>query len=299
LKICPDRYRLTPFLAGLYGILDANFGRYEVICVDDASTDGSREVIERSVKDAGAQAVTVIHMSMPQGVELSMDAGMDLAIGDLIFEFDTVRADFDPSLVMEVYHKALEGYDIVSAVPQGRRGGSSALFYSLFNRYSGLGTAIRQETFRMVSRRAVNRIRSLNRTLVYRKAAYAGSGLGWAYVEHPGGMGHGRGLRAQMERTGLAMDTLILFTDVVQRLASVVSLLFLAITVAIGGYTWASYLGTHKPVEGWTPIMLFLSLGFFGVFLILTVAIRYLSLILRLVYKKKAYLVGSIERMDG
>ncbi len=45
--------------------------------------------------------------------------------------------------------------------------------------------------------------------------------------------------------------------------------------------------------------MLFLSMGFFGVFLILTVAIRYLSLILRLVYKKKAYLVGSIERMDG
>ena len=43
--------------------------------------------------------------------------------------------------------------------------------------------------------------------------------------------------------------------------------------------------------------MLFLSMGFFGVFL--TVAIRYLSLILRLVYKKKAYLVGSIERMDG
>ena len=92
--------------------------------MDDASTDGSREVIERSVKDAGAQAVTVIHMSMPQGVELSMDAGMDLAIGDLIFEFDTVRADFDPSLVMEVYHQALEGHDIVSAVPQGRRGGS-------------------------------------------------------------------------------------------------------------------------------------------------------------------------------
>lgn len=291
--------RLAPFLAGLYGVLGANFGRYEVICVDDASTDGSREVIGRSARDAGAQAVSVIHMSMPQGVELSMDAGMDLAIGDFIFEFDTVRADFDPSLVMEVYHKAMEGYDIVSAVPRGRRGGSSALFYSLFNRYSGMGTAIRQETFRMVSRRAVNRVRSLNKALVYRKAAYAGSGLEWAYVEHPGGAGQGRGLRAQMERAGLAMDALILFTDVVQRLASLVSLLFLALTVAIGGYTWASYFSSHKPVEGWTPIMLFLSLGFFGVFLILTVTIRYLSLLLRLVYKKKAYLVGSIERVGG
>ena len=71
----------------------------------------------------------------------------------------------------------------------------------------------------------------------------------------------------------------------------------MALTVIIGGYTWASYLSIHKPVEGWTPIMLFLSLGFFGIFLVLTVTIQYLSVILKLIYKKKVYLVSSIEKV--
>ncbi|MFR1038034.1 MAG: hypothetical protein ACLSE4_04095 [Clostridium sp.] len=61
----------------------------------------------------------------------------------------------------------------------------------------------------------------------------------------------------------LATDSLILFTNTIQKLSLYISMCFLGLTVAIGVYAWVSYFSAHKPVEGWTPLMLFLSLGFF------------------------------------
>ena len=95
------------------------------------------------------------------------------------------------------------------------------------------------------------------------------------------------------------MDTLILFTNAIQRLAFCVSLLFLFLSIGIGCYTWISYFSIRKPVEGWTPIMLFLSMGFFGVFLILTLILQYLSVVLRIVFKKKQYLIESIIKITN
>ena len=44
-----------------------------------------------------------------------MNAGVDLAIGDFVFEFDTVCMDYKTELLMQVYRRSLEGFDIVSA----------------------------------------------------------------------------------------------------------------------------------------------------------------------------------------
>ena len=38
--------------------------------------------------------------------------------GDFLFEFDKCLPDFEPSLIMDVYYRALEGYDVVAAAPR-------------------------------------------------------------------------------------------------------------------------------------------------------------------------------------
>ena len=58
------------------------------------------------------------------------------------------------------------------------------------------------------------------------------------------------------------------------------------------------YLGGGKPIEGWTTTMLVLTLGFFGVFLILAVVLRYLTLLVDLVFKHQRYLVEGIEKIQ-
>ena len=52
-----------------------------------------------------------------------------------------------------------------------------------------------------------------------------------------------------------------------------------------------------NPIEGWTTTLLFLSVAFFGLFMILTIIIKYLQIIVDMVFKRKHYIIESIEKL--
>ena len=128
-----DESGIENFLNMIRQTLEENFLSSEIICVNDASTDNSVEKIKSVSKSATSTSVSVVNMIHYHGVELSMNVRVDLAIGDFVFEFDSTVEDFPADIVMQVYRRCLQGYDIVSASPSGRRGFSSKLFYWLFN----------------------------------------------------------------------------------------------------------------------------------------------------------------------
>lgn len=70
------------------------------------------------------------------------------------------------------------------------------------------------------------------------------------------------------------------------------------LTIFSGIYTIYTYM-TGRPVAGWTTTMMFLSFAFFGVFVILTVLIKYVSLILDLNFSKQKYIMESIEKLNN
>lgn len=41
--------------------------------------------------------LTILNMSLHQGVEQAMNAGLDAAIGDFVFEFDSLDTPYPPS----------------------------------------------------------------------------------------------------------------------------------------------------------------------------------------------------------
>ena len=61
-------------------------------------------------------------------------------------------------------------------------------------------------------------------------------------------------------------------------------------------YSVVVYL-TANPVVGWTTTILFLSVAFFGLFGILTIIIKYLQLLVDLVFKRKQYSFENIEKL--
>jgi dolichol-phosphate mannosyltransferase len=232
-------------------------------------------------------------MSRHQGLELSMNAGVDLAIGDLIFEFDAIDATFDEELMMNAFNKSLAGHDIVSAVPRKVHGLFSRLFYRVYA--WGGGGEIGREGFRVVSRRALNRIKAASRYIPYRKALYAQSGLAAEKVYYNDNA-HGR-KGYSGERMSLALESLILFTGTVQKISLFISLFFAFLALGIGVYIVTVYFGARRPIEGWTPIMGFLVLGFFGLFLLFSFVFEYLSVILNTVFIRQRYMVESIEKL--
>ena len=290
--------RIGDFLETIIGIMEAYFQHSEIICVNDSSEDNSLTIIKRVGQKAVSASVTVINMSYFHGLELAMNAGLDMTIGDFVFEFDNTYLDFDPAAVMMIYSHSLKGYDIVSASADRKERFTSKLFYQVFARYSDISYKMSTESFRVLSRRAINRISSMNKTTPYRKVLYANCGLKSDNLKYTAvhNIPIVTNKKEKEFRVELAADSLILFTRIGYSFARSMMILMMLMSVLVTLYSVAVYTTAH-PVAGWTTTILFLSIAFFGLFGVLTIVIKYLQLLVNLVFKRKHYSFESIEKL--
>ena len=237
-----DAERVVPFASELNAQLDAHFDQYELVAVDDNCTDGTVDKLREWAKGL-AKPLTILHMSLRQGTEQCMNAGLDCAIGDYVLEFDSVEMQYEAELIWQAYETAQRGNDIVSVRP-------------------------------------------------YRKAAYATSGLKMAVLDFEGYA------KTENDRFDLAVNSLVLYTDAGYKISLGIAECMMWLALAELLYTLYIYLFGGYPVEGWTTTMFVLTLGFAGVFAILSIIIKYLSLLVDLVFKKQKYMVESIEKIQ-
>lgn len=290
--------RIEQFLSTVISVLENNFEHSEIICVNDCSSDDSLTVIKQASRKASCVSISVVNMSYYHGLETAMNAGMDLSIGDFVYEFDNTVLDFQAEEIMKVYRHSLQGYDIVSAVPDKPEKLTSRLFYRVFDRLTEQSYKMHTEQFRILSRRVINRISSMNKTVPYRKAIYASQGLRTDALKYrvlPGNDSK-QDKAEKSYRIGLAMDSLILFTEMGYRFSVIMTATMMLMSVFMTLYSIVIFV-TQNPVAGWTTTILFLSVAFFGLFGILTIIIKYLQLLVNLVFKRKHYAFESIEKL--
>lgn len=283
---------IVPFVEKIAHTLNTLFEKVEIIIVNDASTDNSAGLIKDDLA-LKQYSVSIVHMSFHQGIEVSMTAGVDLSLGDFIYEFDDLLIDYDISLIEKSYRKLIEGNDIVTVSPLKSNSIMSTLFYSVYNYFSLSHYKIRSDRFRILSRRSINRAYSISKTIPYRKALYVNSGLKIGYIEYfPN---QGREKSTNFFRNKMAINTLIIYTNLAFRISVVVTILLFLFTLGTVFYTLMVYFSDKKPIEGWTTLMILISGSFSGLFFLLAIVIKYLSLLVELVYSKKVYLYESIE----
>ena len=285
-----DGVRAVKFFKLLTEQLDAHFEQYELIAVDDACTDDTVSLLRDWARDL-TKPLTFLHMSLFQRLEPCMNAGLDAAIGDYVYEFDTTDVPYPADMIFAAYQTALTGSDIVSVCPN-RTNGSSRLFYGVFNANSHSAYRLRTDAFRLVSRRAVNRVHASSEHLPYRKAAYAASGLKMTDLTF-----EGRIIDKGAGRFSLAADSLTLYTDAGFKFSAGITLIMMVLALAELVYTLVIF-ATGHPVEGWTTMMFVLTLGFAGVFAVLAIIVKYLSLLVDLIFKKQKYLIESVEKIQ-
>lgn len=290
--------RIDNFLKMIIEVMENNFEHSEIICVNDSSEDDSPARIKKISLQAVSTSVSIVNMSYFHGLELAMNAGRDMTIGDFVFEFDNTYSDFEPSVIMGVYHHMLKGYDIVSASADRKERFSSKLFYTVFDKYSDAPYKMTTESFRVLSRRVINRIGLMNTMVPYRKVLYAGCGLKTDNLKYTvvSNIGIAEDSKEKDFRERLAADSLILFTGMGYSFAKTMTILMMTMSVFMILYSLIIYAMAH-PVEGWTTTILFLSVAFFGLFGILTIIIKYLQLLVNLVFKRQHYNFESIEKL--
>ena len=287
---------VTQFLENIHDFFFEKFESFEIILVNDASTDKTLELITQ-YKEKYKGKVTVITTAWKHNCELAMLAGTEMAIGDFIYEIDSTNLEFPIESLWDAYEKSATGFDIVFASPNGKLNMSSKIFYKILGKFSYQKLELRTESFKLITRRALNTVLKSKDKNRYRKIIYRFSGFPTAsiYFEPTKKIKSNMSLR---EKIDLATGILLSFSDIGLKLTLFLSILFFIISVLIGIYTISIYLTERSiVVTGWTTTMLFLSFSFSGMFLILTILGKYLTIILEETKSRPSYFIQSIRRI--
>lgn len=113
---------------------------FEIILVDDGSQDHSWQKVEAQCR--ADSRIKGFHLSRNFGQHSAITAGIEAALGEWVIVMDCDLQD-RPEEIVALYHKALEGYDIVLASRKNRRDSKqkqlwSKLFYRALSFLTGI-----------------------------------------------------------------------------------------------------------------------------------------------------------------
>ena len=158
----------------------ANLGAWEVIYIDDGSTDTTRAVIERLRRDDSR--IAVVSLSRNFGKEIATTAGLDHALGQAVIVIDADLQD-PPEVIAALVSAWREGFDMVCARRRGRAGETALkkltahVFYRLMRRAGRVRMPEDTGDFRLMSRRVVDAVRQLREQHRFMKGLFAWVGF--------------------------------------------------------------------------------------------------------------------------
>lgn len=164
----------------LRGVLDGLGCHYEIVFVDDGSTDGSAETL--AALACSVAGIRLVRLSRNFGKEAAMTAGLQHAHGAAVIILDADLQD-PPELIPEMLGAWRAGHDVVAMQRRSRAGESwfkrtsAHVFYRLLNRLSELPIPADTGDFRLLSRRAVDALLQLPERSRYMKGLFAWIGL--------------------------------------------------------------------------------------------------------------------------
>ncbi len=165
--------RLRPVLEGL-GI------DWEVIVVDDGSSDGTRDTLKSL--HAGDARLKGLVLSRNFGKESAMAAGLRYARGDAVVVMDA-DLQHPPELIASFVAHWSEGYDIVYGQRLDRTADSLAhrwaarVFYAAFRKLTRTALPAGAGDFRLLDRKAVDAINHMGERARFTKGLYAWIGF--------------------------------------------------------------------------------------------------------------------------
>ncbi len=285
------RRRLESALSGVVG-------GWEVVLVDDGSTDGSVAAIESWIAE-GVPAV-LVRLSRNFGMDIAMSAGLDYAAGERIV---LMHADLQdpPELIPEMMALADGGADVVYARRIGRdeslvKRVAATAFYALMERLARTPYQGQAGDFRLMSRRVVDTIRGMPERPRFLRGMVAWVGFEQVPVEYRRAGRRAGGGVSYRQLFRLAFDAVTSFSNVPLAISAYFGLAVAALS-ALAGFTLL-VLTLTGAVAASVSVWALVSILFLGGVQLICIGIlgRYLARVHEQELRRPLYLVDRIER---
>ena len=237
---------------------------YELIFVNDASTDRSLEILCNEAK--GHNDIRVITMSRCFGVSPCVLAGMEYTCGDAVVYMYADLQD-PPELIPELLHawQSDEHMEVVHTVRLSRKGepGLKLLItrigYHILNKFAMIYLPVEAGDFKLLSRRAVDYLVQLKENQPFVRGLVCWIGFKQGYVQYHRQPRHAG--RSKFHVLSLKVinnffgSALISFSSAPLKIASCFGLLAIFVDFIIGGVALLQMI-QGKALPGWTALMI-------------------------------------------
>ena len=293
------------FVKQVTEVLTSQVLDYEVILVDDGSTDDSWKYIESAANEN--KKIVALKLSKNFGHHYAITAGLHNSAGQWVVVMDSDLQD-RPEVIPDLLKKAQEGFDVVFVSRQQRPESlvyklSQKIFYVILRSLSGIDFDSTQANFSIISRKVVEAF-----MIFPENARFYGSTIKWLGFSRSsieashGSRFSGKSSYTLKKRINLALDIILSFSDRPLKFAvgfglamSIISLI-LSIWIFARAYIWGfSVLGWSSLIVSifFTSGVLLIVLGIIGI---------YLGRIFREVKSRPLYIISehlNIENMNN
>jgi len=269
----------------------------EYIFVNDGSKDHSFQLIKNLA--LADPAIKYIDFSRNFGHQIAVSAGLDLAAGDRVAIIDADLQD-PPELIIEMFAKMDQGYEVVYAKRNNRNGESwlkkftAKVFYRILKSITSVKIPVDTGDFRIIDRKVVNVLNQMPEHNKFLRGQISWIGFKQTYVEYD------RKVR-QAGSTGytykkmirLALDGITSFSNFPLKVASICGFVVSGIAFMVMIYALYSRYISKDYVEGWTSTII--SVFFLGGIQLISIGIigEYISRLSENARNRPLYIINE------
>lgn len=274
----------------------------EIVLVDDGSTDGTQEAINR-LAETEPRLVGVI-LSRNYGHQLALTAGLNICRGERIFILDADLQD-PPELLPKMNALIDAGAEVVFGQRKHRKGeskfkqASAYLFYRLLNRMVDIEIPKDTGDFRLMTRRALDALNRMPEQHRFIRGMISWVGFKQVpllYNRDPRYAGSTKYPVRKM--ISFALDAISGFSTIPLRISIYLGFACALLGLIFLGYTLAQYFAGNT-VQGWTTIVsVVLVLGSAQLF-VLGVIGEYLGRLYMQSKNRPLFTIKEIVSQDG
>lgn len=274
---------IEQFVSETHRVLQEHYAHFEIIIVDDGSTDDTAEIIRALL--TRCDFTRAVRLSRHFGKDVALSVGLDSAIGDYVV---TMLADSDPpALIPGMVARARAGADLVQGVwakKQNRfsiRRLGARFFYWYVQRVLGIDLPADTTEFRCLTRRVVNAIAQVRGSIASVRVlmTYVGYTRVLAPYE-PISRRQRTPVRSLRNSVRLAIDTVVENSAHPLRLVSGIAVFAAVLNVIYAVYVLVIYLTRENVEPGWASLSMQSAVQFFFISLVLAGIAEYTGRIL-------------------